>query len=117
MDVKNTTTCENILNQPDYLEPSKKIETVEKLEIPKITEYCEEIPDRKLMYDRKLKYEFQLMNNVNNKADTHYLKPLPLSQIPKPKVPKVDATKNKYQPNWLITIVLSSITAILSIHL
>ena len=56
------------------------------------------------------------MNNVNNKADTHYLKPLPLSKIPKPKVPKVDATKNKYQPNWLITIVLSSITAILSIH-
>ena len=55
------------------------------------------------------------MNNVNNKADTQYLKPLPLSPIPK--LPKVDTTKNKYQPNWLITIVLSSITAILSIHL
>ena len=55
------------------------------------------------------------MNNVNNKADTQYLKPLPLSPIPK--LPKVDTTKNKYQPNWLITIVLSSITAILSINL
>ena len=58
MEMNNTTTCENMLNQPDYLEPSKKIETVEKLEIPKIKEYFEEIPDRKLMYDRKLKYEF-----------------------------------------------------------
>ncbi len=57
------------------------------------------------------------MNNVNNKADTHYLKPLPLSQIPKPKVPKVDATKNKYQPYWQISFGLRSIAAILSINL
>ena len=55
------------------------------------------------------------MNNVNNKADTQYLKPLPLSPIPK--LPKVDTTKNKYQPNWLITIVISSITAKIGIHL
>ena len=55
------------------------------------------------------------MNNVNNKDDTHYLKPLPLSPIPK--LPKVDTTKNKYQPNWLITIVISSIAAKIGIHL
>ena len=59
--------------------------------------------------------EYKLTNNVNDKDDTHYLKPLPLSPIPK--LPKVDTTKNKYQPNWSITIVLSSITAILGIHL
>ena len=108
---KTTTTYEN----PDYLEPSKKRETVEMLEIPKIPEYYEEISECKLMYDRKLINEYKLTNYVNNKDDTHYLKPLPLSPIPK--LPKVDTTKNKYQPNWLITIVLSSITAILSIHL
>ncbi len=53
--MKNTTTtCENIMNKPDLLEPSKNIETVEILEISKIPEYCEEIPDCKLMSDRKL---------------------------------------------------------------
>jgi hypothetical protein len=55
------------------------------------------------------------MNNVNNKDDTHYLKRLPLSPIPK--LPKVDTTKTKYQPNWLIIIVMSSITAIIGIYL
>ena len=47
---KTTTTYEN----PDYLEPFKKIETVKMLEIPKIPEYYEEISECKLMYDRKL---------------------------------------------------------------
>jgi hypothetical protein len=51
---KTATTCENITNKPDSLEPSEKIETVEMLEISKIPEYCEEILDCKLMYDRKL---------------------------------------------------------------
>jgi len=96
---KTTTTYEN----PDYLEPFKKIETLKMLEIPKIPEYYEEIS------------ECKLMNNVNDKDDTHYLKPLPLSPIPK--LPKVNATKNKFQPNWFITIVLSSITFISGIYL
>jgi hypothetical protein len=65
--------------------------------------------------------EYKLTNNVNDKDDTHYLKPLPLSPIPKlPKVPipkLPNATKNKYQPNWLFTIVISSITAISGIYL
>ena len=96
---KTTTTYEN----PDYLEPFKKIETLKMLEIPKIPEYYEEIS------------ECKLMNNVNDKDDTHYLKPLPLSPISK--LPKHIPTENKYQPNWLITIALSSITAIIGIHL
>jgi len=50
---KTTTKCENIMNNADYLEPCKEIETIE-MEIPNITEYYEEIPDCNLMYDGKL---------------------------------------------------------------
>ena len=85
------------------------------LEIPKIPDYCKEALYCKLMHYRKLKYECKLINNVNNKDDTHYLKPLPTSPIPK--LPIVYTTKNKYHSNWLITIALSSITAIIGIHL
>jgi hypothetical protein len=55
------------------------------------------------------------MNNFNNKADTHYLKQLPSSPIPT--LPEVDTTENNYQPNWHVTIVLNSITAMIGIHL
>ena len=50
---KTTTTCENIMNNADYLEPCKEIETIE-MEIPNITEYYDEIPDCNLMCDGKL---------------------------------------------------------------
>ena len=40
---KTTTTCENIMNNADYLEPCKEIETIEM-----------EIPDCNLMCDGKL---------------------------------------------------------------
>ena len=111
--MKKTTTTHN-----DYLiyEPYKpqQIEAIKMVEITKIPEFYEEIFDRKLMYDCKLKY-IKLMNNVINKDDAHYLKPLSLSPIPK--LPKVFKIKNKDNSNWFITIVLSSmITAILSIH-
>jgi hypothetical protein len=48
------TTCGHLMNNSDYLEPFKKIETVKMLEITKIPEYYEEISECKLMYDRKL---------------------------------------------------------------
>jgi hypothetical protein len=47
-----TTTCENIMNNSDFLEPCKEIETMEMLEIPKFPEYWENIFYCKLMYDR-----------------------------------------------------------------
>jgi len=50
---KTKTSCENIVNNVDYLEPYKEIETIE-MEIPNITEYNDEIPDCNLMYDGKL---------------------------------------------------------------
>jgi len=55
---ETTATYENIMNKTDYLEPSKPlshlIEIIGMVEISKIPEYYEEIPDCKLIRDRNL---------------------------------------------------------------